>query len=647
VEVSAGATLWLTGNFNLNGSNGATSGGKLIVDTGGSFIHDNNNSATVSYRGQAGANNQLNWIQFGTKGDACTITGAYTSTCPTAYTGVNIAGGVYPQLVNPTNYNTVAPSAFGTAFTNCGSASLHCIEWNITSNFLPVTMDIEGSVFNRTNPFGAVDSNNTPCSTCVFTWVGNRMVNSIAGFEVGNTHGLFQHPSSCTISSNYFEGVFGNSDNYGNCAMTYNVFSDSIVLAPIASPNAFKQFDSNLIMATQAEANVDMTMFIPAFGNMLLSNMATTGSAHMSLNQSGTDYTLVGTLGDKDGIATESVCAGQVASNNTTHKATLLDNLSVMTSAGDSGCRMLGTYVTVAGQVGNNFYADHNGGNGNNVTTWFGYYGHSGTYYQTNVAFEALRANLGWSPSSGANNRLVYDGGASGGQPTTTADATTIIDWNDAYNSTASVLFPSSTLNGTAYQINSTVTTVGTHERGVGATLAAADPKYIDTGRRFDTWASRVMGQAASFTGVKAAFWSCQDISYCLGSAYNWIRRGWQPTNMALRGSAHDGKIIGFSGTYGSGYSGTCGVTFTPQDAWDLGGSIALYTASALCTFDGSGVPQITIVNGGRHYRITTPATVTITCGGCTPSVAASLTPIIQPSDIGPVDMVVIAGVAY
>jgi hypothetical protein len=53
-------------------------------------------------------------------------------------------------------------------------------------------------------------------------------------------------------------------------------------------------------------------------------------------------------------------------------------------------------------------------------------------------------------------------------------------------------------------------------------------------------------------------------------------------------------------------------------------------------------VPQITITNGGAHYRIANPATVAIACGGCTPTVAASLTPIVQPSDIGAVPMVVL-----
>src|ERR1039458_10434064 len=81
------------------------------------------------------------------------------------------------------------------------------------------------------------------------------------------------------------------------------------------------------------------------------------------------------------------------------------------------------------------------------------------------------------------------------------------------------------------------------------------------------------------------------------------VARGFPPTNFALKGKAHDGRIVGFSGTYGSGYSGSCTVTFTPQDAADLGTG-----AAATCSFV-SGVPVIQITNPGANYRIATPAT--------------------------------------
>ena len=80
-------------------------------------------------------------------------------------------------------------------------------------------------------------------------------------------------------------------------------------------------------------------------------------------------------------------------------------------------------------------------------------------------------------------------------------------------------------------------------------------------------------------------------------------------------------------------------MTITPQDADDLG-----YGAAATCTFV-SGVPSIQITNPGMHYRIATPATVAVTCGGCTPVFPASLTPVIAPLDPGPVQMVAFGSV--
>ena len=134
-------------------------------------------------------------------------------------------------------------------------------------------------------------------------------------------------------------------------------------------------------------------------------------------------------------------------------------------------------------------------------------------------------------------------------------------------------------------------------------------------------------------------FQTCQSEIWCIEESRTWTARGFQPTNLALKGKAHDGRIVGFTGTYGSGYSGSCRVTFTPQDAADLGTG-----AAASCSFVG-GVPAIQITNPGANYRIATPTSVTIggTCtGGC---VAASLTPVISPHDIGPVQMALVPGV--
>jgi hypothetical protein len=568
---------------------------------------------------------------MGTAGDACTITGPSSYNCPTNYLGFNVGGGVYPRFMSPNSASVVSYAGYGVGIKYCGIGSSPCLDAAAMGYGLAISVDIEGSVFDHTHPFG-----NTPATgnaTSTFRWLNNREVSDIAGFATVDNGNFFQHMATCVITGNYFDAQVeaAQNDVFGGCRFTYNVFAGGQLLGE-AGAYPWGQFDWNVqtLASSQGPNNVAL---IPISNNIFNQTLSYQGSAHMGIYMdSNTDYVLTGNIGDRSGIATEAHCGDNLSRSG--HKAVVLDNLAVMTAAGDPACEWIGTRQNAAGQTGSITYTDHNGVNGSGYDAWMGFTGHSSSYYQTNTAFGALRANIGWSPSSAGANLMISDFDGAGTEPTTMTDANTVIDWNNTYNGTASSKFPSSTLNGTPYQINSTTTPVGVHEKH-------ASPKYIDTARRLDTWASRVMGQAQSVAGAKAALWSCQNMPACIGNLYAWVRRGWQPTNIALKGAAHDGGIIGFSGTYGSGYSGTCGVTITPRDAWDLGGAIPAMTATATCAFVG-GVPRITLASGGAHYRIATPAAVAITCGGCTPSVAASLTPIIQPSDIGPVPMVVI-----
>jgi hypothetical protein len=169
-----------------------------------------------------------------------------------------------------------------------------------------------------------------------------------------------------------------------------------------------------------------------------------------------------------------------------------------------------------------------------------------------------------------------------------------------------------------------------------GAGDITADPKLLDGTRGLLAWASRLHGQAASLAGAQAALIGCSNLGWCIGELVAWVQRGYQPTNLALKGKAYDGRIVGFTGTLGSGYTGgSCTAAVTPQDSDDLG-----YGAVLGCTLVG-GVPSIQITNPGMHYRIATSATITITgtcTGGC---IAASLTPVIAPLDPGPVQIVV------
>jgi hypothetical protein len=170
-----------------------------------------------------------------------------------------------------------------------------------------------------------------------------------------------------------------------------------------------------------------------------------------------------------------------------------------------------------------------------------------------------------------------------------------------------------------------------------GANDITANPKLVDPTRGLFKWASTVQGQAASLAGAEAAFQGCQNLQYCIAQLETWVKQGYQPTNLALKGKAHDGGVVGVTGTPGSGYSGACTATVTVQDTDDLGSGAALS-----CAFAG-GVPVIAVTNPGMHYRAATPAVVTIagTGGGGT-----SLNVVVSPSDIGPVPIALFAGVA-
>ena len=209
---------------------------------------------------------------------------------------------------------------------------------------------------------------------------------------------------------------------------------------------------------------------------------------------------------------------------------------------------------------------------------------------------------------------------------------------NAWYNPAASASYGSgvnancnpSTSMGTPYDQCTASGTPGAHD-------IVANPKLVDPTRGLFKWASVMQGQAASLAGAEAAFLGCQNLGYCIAQLETWVKAGYQPTNLALKGKAHDGGVVGVAGTLGSGYSGACSASVAVQDTDDLGTGAALS-----CSFVG-GVPSIQVVNPGMHYRVATPATVTITGTGGS---GTSLNVVVSPSDIGPVPITLFAGVA-
>ena len=86
-----------------------------------------------------------------------------------------------------------------------------------------------------------------------------------------------------------------------------------------------------------------------------------------------------------------------------------------------------------------------------------------------------------------------------------------------------------------------------------GANDLAVDPKTLDITRNAASWAQRKHGQSCTYastgtavrTCVMAAMMACQDAQFCVQELTTWVRVGMQPTNLALKGKAHDGGDIG------------------------------------------------------------------------------------------------------
>jgi hypothetical protein len=659
--VANGATLVLTGNYKLNSNVGANPG-VLNVQTGGTVLHDNNNSVSVSYRGVGGTSGDWNNIKMGTLGDSCTPGASYGYSCPTTYKGINVAGGKNPVMWGANSLtDTVTYQIYGTAIKYCGTTTLPCLDIATGNNAHGYgnagIYDVEQNVFDTTSVFGQ-SANGGQAALTKLTWIGNREVSDIKGFLGLNPGQFLNSSTTCTIAGNYFDAIMSGTGNdaLAGCAITDNFFSHSFD-SPGWSGGPWGKFSRNF-HSTGSGLAQNQQAYLPIIQNIFYLDWPTNNSSnHIGFPESDAAHAFV-TVGNICASNTTAGIEGHCAWNAVTSyvanpvNSYILDNLSVAKATGFYSGSWWSYCTNGSGWPITPTFMDHNAVNGTGEAAqgWGAYFGHPGTYYPSNAPIQTYRSNIGWAPVAGSSNYQIADvNQASSGvntQPNTMVDGNTVIDWNLAYNGTASTRYAdgvdanctshsANPFYGTPYQL------CASSGSGPGAHETTVSPKYIDATRTPDTWAYKVMGQANSIAGVRAALWGCASISSCIGNMYAWIQRGWQPTNIALKGAAHDGKIIGFSGTYGSGYSGTCGVTITPQDARDLGGTITSQAATATCTFVG-GVPKVTVTSGGAHYRIATPATVAITCGGCTPTVAASLTPIIQPSDIGPVPMVLL-----
>jgi hypothetical protein len=610
------------------------------------------NNGSTAYRLVPGVTGGWNQIAAGTAGDTCTFG---SESCPTSILPVNLgtANPILTDLNGTTDSMTYR--IYGTLVKNCGSASAGCVTLatdNTTGRNSYANaglVDIDGSIFDTTGTFqnahGALGG--YPNSQVFsLTFRENRFLNDLAGMFSLQDSGAYPFTKTCSFIDNYFTAAFSESNtNWPSCTFVGNAFQQA---APWASTPGFPlgPFQGNVLL-TQFNGAGILTSFAIS-GNYFAWTTAGASMHNVSLDGTAGNNMYTGNVHESlDSSQGEGHCTTG-SGGNPSYKRVWLDNLSVMAPNGVNSCTI---GVGISGSPGGGTdavgYVEHNGAFGTGYYQWFAIAGHSGGYYATNQYLRSLRANLGYAPTSGSGNLMVAPNALEttylnavpnntqyvaqeGGNGLYNAAAST--HWgpgngNSGCNSTESAAY------GTPYD---QCTASGTTAPGAGDIVA--DPKVIDHTRGLMKWASYLHGQAATFAGAQSALIACQNLGWCVSELVSWVRRGYQPTNLALKGKAYDGRIVGFTGTYGSGYTGSCTVTISPQDTDDLG-----YGAAATCSFV-SGVPVIQVTNPGMHYRIATPAAVAIggTCtGGC---VAASLTPVISPHDIGPVEMALIPG---
>jgi hypothetical protein len=612
----------------------------LQIDTGGNLVLDNNNNASVSYRIIPGASGGWNKLIVGTSGDTCTFGASYS--CPTNILGINNAS-VNPLLIS-TNSTTdnMTYQVYGAAIKNCGSASVGCLEYEtaqVSNSYASAGLiDIEGSTFDTT---GTIQDPVGLSSVTRLTLNNNRFMNDLLGvfaLTPSADYGL-NGSKGCLVQGNVFSGQFGSlqghTEAWRGCAFLGNTWGDGLAFSGATNPLATYAWNLMLVGANGHPYDVNLSAST-ILNTYWIGN--TSSSWHMLDD---TSTTAAQTL---DGGIFENVNSANVEGHlwgpgaYGPHTNTVRNSLSLPSPSGTTA----GVFINyVVAQNLNPVVQEHNGLFGAAVTAWGGIIGHPGGGYPTNTVYQYYRSNNHWASSTGSANYGLGSYPASGSDfsafPNNNFNSAGIYK-NNYYHATTEATFgpgvdtacSPSAAEGTHYQICTTVAP------GTGDT--AVDPRFIDITRNAFQWASRVKGQAATKAGLLSVMMQCQDAWYCYEQLWSWVRQGAQPTNLALKGAAYDGKVVGASGTFGSGYSGSCGVTLTAQDSGDLGAG-----ATATCSFIG-GVPVITIMNGGNYYRVATPALVGITCGGCTPTVSASLTAVVAPSDVGPVQMALLPG---
>jgi len=642
-DVQPEAKFYYCGNVKLapvatTAGSSPTTWADFKLETGGYLYWDQAQQST-SYHVVTAASNEWARLLFGAATDTCTYGPGATYSCPTHVTTVNAASGIYPLMYDPgSTADSHIFKVYGIDFEGgCGSTTAPCFGYStLGSSAWDSYADagaifFGGNVFNGTYGIATLNGYgfNNPAQ---LNLQNNRFLNDLAGFGSLNGNAGGVSPRSCTILGNYFSGSLGYYWGLNGCPVSGNVLGYSIS-AGVIQPTLWT---GNVIFWPATVAGlVDRTMTAPNVNNYH-AFVTNASSNHGWATGSYNDY-YRGNVVEAPLSGSAEVHFALAETGATGHTAIMLDNLSIQAANGNISGELYGWSNTSEPEA----WIDHNGVYGNGVYSWHVLLGHAGSWPPSGTVLRAFRGNIGWAASAGASNFAVAPITNS---PSDLASAqnNNVYVPNEAHNawynatsaatfvSSASSACPTSTSNGTPYNQCTASGTPGAGDQTV-------NPKFIDSGRNISKWAYAMQGQAQTLAGAEAALQGCQNLTYCIQQLLWYVKQGYQPTNLALRGAGLDGGVVGVTGTLGSGYSGACSAAIAVQDTDDLGSG-----AAATCAF-ASGVPSITITNPGTHYRIATPATVTITGTGGS---GTSLNVMVSPSDIGPVPITLFAGVA-
>lgn len=650
-DVQPGARFYFCGNKLLtapsSGANGVPATWADLKYETGATVYEDEAQASYAHRTTTAATSEWTRLLWGSSGDTCVYGPGTAYSCPTNVTAINV-GSVNPVMYDPgSTTDSHVFKVYGTGITGgCGSATAGCFTYATDANAAREAYADAGAVYFGGDVFNATGGIQSASGFNVISQIniaGSRFVNDLQGANPGGGASLYMR--SCSVTGNYFSGTVGGGGP-SPCYFIGNVFAHGQNFGGSAAyPLGAFSWNVDLLDCATGNPYTDRAIAAPVLFNYV-SCYTNAGSNHGLSDSTWSETYRGNTYETLTAGSSEGHFALAASGTPTTNTSLLLDNMSLPAANGLNSGQIYGWGAATQQSVG---YIDHNGGFGVGDYSWLILLEHVSSAPMTTTVLRTFRSNLGWAPSVQSANLALNtcQGCAALSAQMQAVPNNFVYVPNEAYNAWYNAA-SDNTFNTTLGDTNCNPSTSSntpynqcTASGTPGAHDIAANPKLVDPTRGMFKWASVMQGQAANLSGAQAAFQGCQNLLGCIMQLEWWVRAGYQPTNLALKGAAHDGKVVGVTGTPGSGYSGACTATISQwpnnQDTDDLG-----FGATATCTFVG-GVPSVTITNPGMHYRVATPATVTITGAG---GGGTSLNVVVSPGDIGPVPITLFAGVA-